>query len=51
MCYRVEIKADIKEIAKRYNATVGDAAEQLYQGEVNGFAYPKHPLIIDKTPE
>lgn len=51
MCYRVEIKANIKEIAKRYNATVDDVAEELYQGEVSGFTYPKHPLIIDKTPE
>ena len=51
MCYRVEIKANIKEIAKRYNAIADDSTDEFYQGEVNGFAHKTHPLIIDKNPE
>lgn len=51
MCYRVEIKADIKDIVKRYNCVANDLFDEVYAGEINGFAHHTHPLIIDKVPK
>jgi putative SOS response-associated peptidase YedK len=51
MCYRVEINASIKEIAKRYNANAENSTGEFHQGEINGFAHKTHPLIINKNPK
>lgn len=51
MCYRVEIKANIKDIAKHYQASIDATFENTATGEINGFDYPKLPVVIDKAPQ
>ncbi|MBF6608216.1 MAG: SOS response-associated peptidase [Flavobacterium sp.] len=51
MCYRVEVKSDIKKIAKRYSAVVDNPADLLFNEDLNGFTYAKSPLILCSQPE
>ncbi|MBF0694208.1 MAG: SOS response-associated peptidase [Flavobacterium sp.] len=50
MCYRVEVKAGIQEIANRFKAQFESIDSFNFDHEINGFAHEAHPVIIDKQP-
>lgn len=51
MCYYVEQKATIKEIASRFNWPI-DYEKNLFEGDfISGFTYPKLPIITNDKPE
>jgi putative SOS response-associated peptidase YedK len=52
MCYHIKLKARIKELRKKYGATVeGLTDEQLLDHEnVSGFAHPRLPVITSEEP-
>ncbi len=50
MCYRVEMKMDIRKLAKRFNANLADPAGFVPAAEFNGFEYPVLPVILAELP-
>ena len=47
MCYRVEVKAGIEDIAKRFRAQFQNADLFNFADEINGFAHDVHPVITN----
>lgn len=50
MCYRTQINASIKQIAKRFNANATSDADILLGNEINGFTHPATPIITNEAP-
>ncbi len=50
MCYRVEVKAGIEEIAKRFRAKFQSTDPFNFNDEINGFAHGAHPVITNLDP-
>ena len=51
MCYRTEIKSNLKNIAKRFNATFDSNNTPILGEEINGFSYPATPVITNQNPD
>jgi len=51
MCYSTQQSESLKNVAKRFNATVDNAANFLQADVINGFAHQHTPIIIDKRPD
>ncbi len=49
MCYRIELKSGIKEIATRFKAEFHAPASSLFNAEINGFDFAPHPIILDRN--
>ena len=50
MCYRIELKTGIKEIANRFNVNFDPPASTLFNSEINGFDFATHPIITNTNP-
>lgn len=51
MCYYTQQHASIREVTKRFNASVDDPDGFLVSEMINGFAHLNTPIIVDKTPD
>jgi putative SOS response-associated peptidase YedK len=51
MCFYTQQHASIKEVTKRFNASVDDPDGFLVSEVINGFAHLKTPIIVDETPD
>ena len=50
MCYKVQVKASIEELQKRYDAVFEQQLEELHEyQEVSGFAHPHLPVITSEN--
>ncbi len=50
MCYRVEMKMDIRKIGKQFKAAADHPDSIVFDSEINGFAYPVLPVITADAP-
>ena len=50
MCYSVEVKAGIEDIARRFRAQFHSADLFNFTDEINGFAHEVHPVITNHHP-
>lgn len=51
MCYYTQQHASMKDVTKRFKATVDDPDAFLVSDMINGFAHLNTPIIVDKTPD
>ncbi|WP_426091958.1 SOS response-associated peptidase [Flavobacterium sp. DSR3-2] len=51
MCFYTQQNASIKEVTKRFKATIDDPDSFLVSEMINGFTHLKTPIILDETPE
>ena len=50
MCFHSKQSESAQEVENRYNATIDDLMEFKQQNHINGFDYPKTPIITDEKP-
>ena len=51
MCYRIELKSGIEAIANRFKARIDNPESSIFDEEINGFAFKKHPIITNDDPQ
>jgi putative SOS response-associated peptidase YedK len=51
MCFYTQQQASIKDVTKRFNASVDDPDGFLVSEMINGFAHLKTPIIVDESPD
>lgn len=50
MCFFTQQSAPKKNVKARFNAEIENEEAYLQSDEINGFAYPNIPIILDETP-
>lgn len=50
MCYHTKQNKTIKEVEKKFKAELQEGADLKPSNHINGFSYPKTPVITNKNP-